>query len=403
MLFYVVCNSFRCFIKPTLRKNGVIIMNSANKKPLIALLTNNDDDIYCFRKELIEAFIANGYDVLISCPYGEKFELMNHIDYFYDNPEIDRRGTNIVADFKLYLHYLKLFNKYKPAVVLTYTAKPNVYASIAARQLKIPYINNITGFGSVLNKQGIMRKFIMALFKFAYRGASCVMFQNSTNMKLAIDDGMVKGSYKLIPGSGVNTERYPLQPYPDGGDGRTGDTIVFNYIGRIMHDKGVDDYIEAAKQIKEKYPNTEFNMLGFIEPTESHYETDLKELENQNIVFYRGSQKDIKPFIARSHATIHPSTYGEGMSNVLLESASSGRPLITTDNPGCMETVNDGKTGFIYHGGDVEELVNKIEIFLAMNNSERNVMGCAGREKVKNEFSRDIVIKAYLDAIQKHI
>lgn len=370
-------------------------------KPLIALITNNDDDIYCFRKELIEGLIAEGYDMLISCPNGPKFELMNTIQYVYDDPVIDRRGTNVIADSKLFLHYKKLFKKYRPAVVLTYTAKPNVYASVAARQLNIPYINNVTGLGSVLNKSGLMRAFIMTLFKTAYRGAACVMFQNSTNMQLALASGMIKGDYKLIPGSGVDTERYPLQPYPEGGNGVDGETIVFNYIGRILHDKGVDDYIEAAKQIKKKYPNTEFNMIGFIEPTENHYEKELEDLGKQGIVSYRGSQKDVKPFISRSHAIIHPSTYGEGMSNVLLENASSGRFIITTDNPGCKETVIDGKTGFIYRGGNVDELVNKIEDFLVMDNETRKVMGKAGRKYVEEKFSRSIVVEAYKEKIKE--
>lgn len=371
------------------------------EKTLIALLTNNDDDIYCFRKELIEALIEKEYEVLISCPYGEKFELIKDIPYLYDDPEIDRRGTNVIKDGKLLLHYIKLFKKYKPAVVLAYTAKPNVYGSIAAHLLGIPVINNVTGFGSVINKTGMMQKFIMSLFKLTYRNSYCIMFQNATNMKLAEETGMVKGDHMLIPGSGVNTERYPLQPYPEGEDGITGDKIIFNYIGRILHDKGVDDYIEAAKIIKAKYPQTEFNMLGFIEPTESHYEQLLKDLEAEGSVYYRGSQKDIKPFIARAHATIHPSTYGEGMSNVLLESASSGRPLITTDNPGCQETVQDKKTGFIYHGGNVDELCQRIEKFLAMSNAERKCMGEAGRNYIKENFSREVVIEAYLTKIQE--
>lgn len=370
------------------------------RQHLIALLTNNDDDIYCFRKELIEDIIDAGYEMLISCPDGEKFELMKHIEYRYDNPDIDRRGTNIVADFKLFLHYFRLFVKNKPSVVLTYTAKPNVYAGIAAYLLGIPCISNVTGFGSVLNASGFKQKIIMSLFRFSFRRSTCVMFQNSTNMKLAEESGMVKGEHKLIPGSGVNTERYPLQPYPDGGNGKDGEKIVFNYIGRIMHDKGVDDYIEAAKRIKAEYPNTEFNMLGFIEPTEKHYyESDLYDLEEKDIIRYRGSLKDVKPFIAASHATIHPSTYGEGMSNVLLESASSGRPIISTDNPGCMETFVDGETGFIYHGGDVDALCERIKKFLSLPNEERKAMGEKGREYIKNNFSRDIVIKAYLEKI----
>lgn len=369
------------------------------KNKIIALLTNNDDDVYCFRKELIEALIGEGYDMLISCPNGPKFELMKEIPYIYDNPDIDRRGTNPVKDFGLMIHYYQLFKQYKPAIVLTYTAKPNVYASLAAHQLGIPVINNLTGLGSVVNETGLMKSFIMWLFKLAYKKSACMMFQNETNMKVAIDAGMVKGKYRLIPGSGVDTDRYPLQSYPEGGDGKTGEPIVFNYIGRILHDKGVDDYIEAAKRIKGEYPQTEFNMLGFIEPTEIHYEQELKELETQGIVIYRGSQKDVKPFMARAHATIHPSTYGEGMSNVLLESASSGRFLITTDNPGCQETVEDGKTGYIYNGGDVEELVKAIKRFLTLSNNQRRMAGELGRKRMEDRFSRKIVIEAYKEEI----
>lgn len=368
---------------------------------LIALLTNNDDDVYCFRKELIEALIVEGYEMLISCPDGPKFELMKGIPYIYDNPDIDRRGTNPVKDFGLLMHYRKLFNQYKPSVVLTYTAKPNVYASLAANQLGIPVINNLTGLGSVVNESGVKKAFIMWLFKLAYRRSACMMFQNETNMNVAIDQGMVKGKYRLIPGSGVDTERYPLQPYPEGGDGKTGEPVVFNYMGRVMHDKGVDDYIEAAKRIKKDYPQTEFNILGFIEPTENHYEQDLKDLQEQGVVIYRGSQKDVKPYIARSHATIHPSTYGEGMSNVLLESASSGRFLITTNNPGCQETVEDGKTGYIYDGGDVEALIKVIERFLAMPNVQRKQFGEMGRKRMEELFSRRIVIEAYKEEIKR--
>lgn len=375
--------------------------NMSKNKPLIALLTNNDDDIYCFRKELIEGLINEGYEMLISCPNGPKFDLMRDIPFRYDDPVIDRRGTNVIADAKLFLHYRKLFKNERPDVVLTYTAKPNVYASIAARSLNIPYINNVTGIGSVVNMTGLKKSFILWLFKLAYKSAACVMFQNSTNMKLAVDSGMVKGDYKLIPGSGVDLNRYPLQTYPDGGDGIEGNTVVFNYIGRILHDKGVDDYIEAAKRIKKKYPNTEFNMIGFIEPTENHYEKELTDLQKQGIVYYRGSQKDVKPWVKRAHAIIHPSTYGEGMSNVLLENASSGRFLITTDNSGCKETVINGKSGYIYHGGNVDELVESITKFLNLDNDTRKSMGIEGRKHVESNFSREIVVDAYKEKINK--
>ena len=372
------------------------------EKKLVAIFTNNDDDIYCFRKELIESIIDAGYDVLISCPYGEKFELMQHIEYIYDNPEIDRRGTNIVADGKLFLHYLKLLKKYKPDVVLTYTAKPNVYCGLAAHLLRIPVIANVTGFGSAFMNSKVLEVFVTSLLKLVFRRNSCVMFQNSTNKAFAESKGMVKGNSKLIPGSGVNVDKFFLMPYPDGGNGIDGSPVVFNYIGRILHDKGVDDFIEAAKYIKKKYPLTQFNMIGFIEPTEIHYEKTLEELSKENIIHYYGNQKDVRDFIKISHATILPS-YGEGMSNALLESGSCGRPLISTDNQGCRETFIDNVTGFMYHSADVNDLIRKIELFLSVPNQERKVMGEKGREYIKEHFSREIVVSEYLKMINELI
>ena len=377
--------------------------------PIIALLTNNDDDVYCFRLELIQAIMDAGYRVLISCPDGPKFEVMEDIglikdrDYIYDNPPIDRRGTNLFSDIKLTMHYRKLFKKYRPAVILTYTAKPNVYATFMAYQLHIPVINNVTGLGSVVKEKGIKQTIILTLFKKAYTKSSCIMFQNETNMNLAKKLGWVKGDFILIPGSGVSLKRFPVLEYPEGGNGIDGAPVVFNYMGRIMRDKGVDDYIEAAKRIKEKYPNTEFNMLGFIEPTEKHYESELQRLGKAGIIIYRGSQKDVKPGIKRAHAIIHPSTYGEGMSNVLLENASSGRPIITTDNPGCRETVDNGETGYIYNGGNVDELIKKILLFISLANDERRLMGLRGRKKIEREFNRDYVVESYMMKIEEEI
>ena len=378
-----------------------IIKRGLKQRKLVAVITNHDDDIYCFRKELIESIQKMGFDILISCPYGEKLELMSEIKFIHDNARIDRRGTNPISDLRLLFHYNRVFRKYKPDVILTYTVKPNIYASLAASRLGIPYINNITGFGSILKMNKWIYFLIMHLFKIAFNHSSCVFFQNKENMDFAVKEKLLVGDYKLLPGSGVNIKRFPLQNYPDGGNGINGKPIIFNYIGRVLHDKGIDDYIEAAIRIKEKYPKTEFNVIGFIEPTEKHYREQLEILEEKNIVIYKGQQKDVRPFIARAHATIHPSTYGEGMSNVLLESAASGRVLITTDNPGCKETVDDNVNGYIYHGGNIDELVEKIEMFLLISNEERKSMGIKSRDKIKKTFNRDLVINAYLEKIQE--
>lgn len=378
------------------------------KRTLVALLTNNDDDVYCFRLELIQRILREGYDLLISCPDGPKFSAMERQglkkgkQYIYDDPPIDRRGTNPINDGRLFIHYYRLLKKYRPAVVLAYTPKPNVYAGLAANFLHIPVISNVTGLGSVEKETGLKKTLIMSLFKSAYRKAAWIMFQNSTNLSLARKEGWIKNEYKLIPGSGVALDRFPVLEYPDGGNGVTGSVVVFNYIGRILHDKGIDDYLAAAMRVRRKFPKTEFNIIGFIEPSENHYEKDLKKLEKQGFVRYRGSQIDVRPWIGRSHCTIHPSTYGEGISNVLLESAACARPVITTDNPGCRETVNDCISGFVYHGGDVDALVNRIEAFLKdLPNQARIQMGLEGRKKVEQEFSREIVIKSYMDAIKQ--
>ncbi len=363
-------------------------------KGLVALITNHDDDVYCFRKELIEGLIDRGYDMLISCPYGEKLELMSHIDYIYDDVRIDRRGTNAFDDIKLYSHYKKLLKKYRPCAVLTYTVKPNVYAAAAAHLLKIPYICNVTGFGNVMKTGALTRRLIFGMYAYSLRRANYVFFQNNTNMALAQKNRMLKGEYGLIPGSGVALDRFTPMPYP------TDERIVFNYMGRVIKDKGVDDYIEAAKRIKKKYPNTQFNILGFIEQSEAHYEAELKKLEEDGVLSYLGQQKLVQPFIASSHALIHPS-YGEGMSNVLLENAACARPLITTDSHGCRETVEDGVTGFIYKKGDVDALTETIERFLKMDNSRREKMGLAGRAKMEKEFSRTIVVESYAKILEK--
>lgn len=362
----------------------------------IAIITNHADDIYCFRRELIEKIYNDGHEIIISCPYGEKLNLLENIKFELDKPVIDRRGINPFKDLKLLKHYIKFMKKYKPDFVLAYTIKPNVYASIACRLCKVKYINNITGLGSVLNKGKILQTLIYKLLKFALKSSRCVFFQNETNMNLILNKKIVSGKYKLIPGSGVNINRFSLQEYPENDE-----IIRFNYIGRVLSEKGIDDYIEAAKEIKKTYKNTEFNIIGFIEPTEQQYLQEFKELEKNEIIKYRGEQKDTRPFIKKSHAIIHPSKYGEGMSNVLLENASSGRPIITTNNPGCYETVEDGVTGYIYKMGNVKELVEKIELFIKLSHEQKRKMGIAGRNKMIKEFDRNIVINNYMEEVYK--
>lgn len=365
----------------------------------IALLNCHEDDVYCFRKEIIDALVEQGYKVLLSCPEGHR------LDCFRDNPsiviediKIDRRGTNPINDGKLILNYISLFKKYKPNVVCSFTIKPNVYGSIASDILGIPHINNITGLGSGFQNGGFLQKIVTLLYRIALRKSKKVFFQNNENMETALKFRMIPKnvSYERIPGSGVNLERFSYMEKQ-----QNNDEIVFNYIGRVLKDKRIDDYLQAAQVIKKEYPKCKFNVIGFIESTETHYKQLLEELEAKEIVHYCGSVDDVRPFIYASDAIVHPSSYGEGMSNVLLETAASGRAIITTDISGCKETVDEGVSGFIYHAEDVGKLVETIKKYIGLSSEERVAMGLSGRKKVEREFDRNIVVDKYLSTIER--
>lgn len=368
--------------------------DAVKSKPLVALLTNNDDDVYCFRLELVQAIIDAGYDILISCPNGPKFELMKDIPYIYDDPVIDRRGTSVKNDFKLMRHYHKLFKKHRPSVVLTYTIKPNIYGGIAARGLKITQFANVTGLGTSIEDGGVLGKVVPKLYKFGFKKTKTVFFQNQKNLEYFKDNGIVKSDFTLVPGSGVNLNRHCFEEYPE-----KSEETVFLIIGRIMKNKGTDEILEAAEFITKKYKNVKFRFIGFYE---DDYKEKIEDAVNRGIVEYFGNQKDVHPFIKESHATIMAS-YHEGMSNALLETAATGRPVIATDIPGCREIFDPFVSGIPFKPKDSDALVQALEKFLSLSYEERKAMGIAGRKKVEKQFDRKIVVNRYIEEIQKEV
>lgn len=368
----------------------------------VALLNCHGDDVFCFRKEVIDALIECGYRVILSCPESHRLDCFRNNDSIVvEDVRIDRRGTNPFRDLKLLLDYIKLYKHHKPDVVCTFTIKPNVYGSMAADILGIPHVNNITGLGSGFQNGGLIQRVVIWLYRRALKKSSMVFFQNMENQQTAIEARLLgEGTpYKCIPGSGVNLERFVVSPK----DSEDEDTVVFNYIGRVLKDKRIDDYLDAARIIKQKHNNVVFNIIGFIEPTENHYKKLLDELEQKGIIHYVGSVDDVRPYVKASDAIIHPSSYGEGISNVLLESAASGKAIITTDISGCKDCVDDGVTGFIYHAEEVGQLVERIEQFISLTPQQRKDMGLAGRQKVEKEFDRNIVVNAYLQIVKNII
>lgn len=359
----------------------------------VLMLGNHEIVIYNFRKELIERMIREGYEVYVALPYGPKVELLKEMGCKFVDTPINRRNTNPVEDLKVFLNYIKVLKEVKPDVVLTYTVKPNVYGGIACRIKKIPYICNVTGLGSGYLNGGIVQKVVQILSKLAFRKANKVFFQNTADRDLLVQQGVVKDNYDLLPGSGVNLETYKVLPYPP-----EDQPINFNFVARVMKDKGIDEYLEAAKIIKEKYPNVVFNVIGMID--QPHYEEILKKYEEDGIIKYHGFQTDMMPFIERCNCMINPS-YTEGMSNVLLENAACGRPLIASDIPGCKEIICNNLNGFLFEVKNFNDLALKIEKFIGLKYEEKVIMGKRGSEKVIAEFDRQIVINKYIESIKK--
>ena len=339
----------------------------------------------------MKAIVDEGYDLYISAPDDNQTAFFKEIGSHIIKTDFNRRGMNPVADLKLLLNYRKLVKQLKPVSVLTYTIKPNIYGGIACRLSGIPQIANVTGLGDAVENGGWMQWLTVTLYKMGLGRAKQVFFQNDTNRTFCIQRGIAKPSSGIIPGSGVNLQHHIYQDYPvDDG------TIRFLFIGRMLKDKGINELFETARIIRGKYPNTEFQFVGSVD---GDYQSQVDELTKTNIIRYLGGQADVRPFIGAVHCTIMPS-YHEGMSNVNLESAANGRPIITTDVPGCRETVENGITGLLCDAKNTKSLTAAVERFIALPYEQKKQMGENGRKKVEREFDRQIVIDAYMNEIE---
>ena len=357
----------------------------------VLILANNDMGLYKFRKELLEELVKK-HKVYFCVPKGEFVEDICKIGCkFIECLDMDRHGTNPVKELKLMSFYLKVIKRIKPDIVFTYTIKCNAYGGMACALAKVPYVANITGLGTAIENGGILSKVSSLLYKIGLVKAQKVFFQNEENKEFMLSHRIVKGAYDVLPGSGVNTEQHCYEPYP-----KYDQKIVFTTIGRIMKDKGIDEILGAAEIIKKEYPNVVFRLIGDFD---ENFKEKVKQAQGKNIIEYLGFQNDIHPFIADSHAILHAS-YHEGMSNVLLESASTGRPVIATNVHGCIETYDPDVTGIAYKPRSTIALVKAIRKFLKLPHEEKEKMGLLGREKVVREFSRQIIIDKYLKEIE---
>lgn len=356
----------------------------------ILILANHSGGLYDFRKDLIAALKQHA-EVSVAVPHNDRWdELQALADRVIELP-IDRRGMNPARDAKLLGQYRAILKRLRPDLVLTYTIKPNIYGGLACRELHIPYAVNITGLGSAIENGGWLKRFVLTLYKPALAGAKVVFFENAGNRDTLAAAGVVpQGRDVVLHGAGVNLEDYPCQPYPQEG------AVRFLFVGRVMHEKGVDELFSAARRLKRAYGDgVEFHVVGSFE---EGYKPLMDELEQTGVVKYHGYQSDMKHFYAMADCVVLPS-YHEGMSNVLLEAAASGRPLITSDIPGCREAVEPGVSGYLCPARDADALYATMRRFAELPPAQRAAMGAASHDWIARNFDKKAVVAETVAAL----
>ena len=360
----------------------------------ILVLSNHPTWTYKLRGEVLKALIDEGYRVIVAVGYGLEVEMIKEIGCEHIDIPYNRRSVNPLKEVRLFLAYKQLIKKVNPDAVLTYTIKPNLYGAFLCKKNKKPCLVNITGLGSALEEPGLIQSFFLRLYRYAFKDVYKVFLQNEYNRDLFVRKGIVHGNDVLLPGSGVNLEQYLPLAYP------SSDAVEFAFICRILKAKGIEQYLRAARLLKEKYPKTRFHICGFCD---QNYMEMINDAVKNGDVVYHGMVDNTREIYKQTHCTVLPSWYSEGMNNVLLESAACARPIITTNRPGCGEIVDDGVNGYVVKAQNTEDLICQMEKFILLPYEMKIEMGMAGRRKVEKQFDRRIVVDEYLKAVNSAI
>jgi len=356
----------------------------------ILFLANHFITLYAFRKELIIRLLGLGHEVYLSLPESNENRFFIDCGCKIVLTDIDRRGISPFKDMRLIKFYKKIIYDINPDIIFSYTIKPNIYGSFVSNK-NFKQVCNITGTGEIFLKKNFISFLCIILYKISIKKCYIVLFQNKGDQNYFINNKMVNKNYELIPGSGCNLKKYKLLPMHD-------DKIIrFVFIGRVMKLKGIEEYLAAAQSIKYKFPNTEFMVVGWCE--EKNYKEKLRKFQELEIINYLGFQKNIVAILEKCHCVVLPSHGGEGVPNVLLEASASGRACIGSKIHGTEDVIVDRVTGYLFNPYDSSDLANKMEQFIGLDKNEKATMGLLGREKIKAEFDREIIIKKYLNLI----
>lgn len=363
-----------------------------SRKIVIAL--NTAWNLVNFRAGLIRALVAEGYEVVAVAPNDEYASRLAELGCRFVALPMDNKGTHPGRDLLLFFRFLNLLRCEHPDVFLGYTIKPNVYGSLAAHALGIPVVNNIAGLGTAFIRNNWLTRLVRLLYKTAFSRSHHVFFQNNEDLQMFVEQGLIPADkVSRLPGSGVDLGVFHYVPMLS----LENRPFCFLLVARLLWDKGVGEYVEAARMVRRKYPSTTFQLLGFLDVKNQTAvsSAQMDDWVDEGVVEYLGVADDVKPYLAAADCVVLPS-YREGVPRSLLEAAAIGRPIVTTDAVGCRDAVDDGVNGLLCCVGDASDLAEKMQLIVEMSPSERELMGNAGRKKMELEFDEKIVIDRYL-------
>jgi glycosyltransferase involved in cell wall biosynthesis len=365
----------------------------------IAFVVNAAWNLKNFRWGLMKALQHQGHTILAIAPPDDTVPFIESGGIAFHPIKMDGQTMNPVKDVLLFFRILRLYRTLRPDVVLHFTIKPDIYGAIAAGILRIPAINNITGLGNIFLKDGLINRIVRMLYKKALSSTRMTFFQNPDDRALFLERGLVRAEKSgLLPGSGIDTEKFrPLEKK----DIRK--APIFLLIARMIREKGIQEYVDAALVVKNSYPKAEFRLVGGtgVKNPSAIPKRLIDMWHQQGRVSYLGCMDDIREVIREADCVVLPSYYREGVPRTLLEAASMAKPIITTDHPGCREAVEDGVTGFLCQVKSGEDLAAKMLRFLELTAEQRRKMGLRGREKMRRDFHESIIIEKYTAVINE--
>jgi glycosyltransferase involved in cell wall biosynthesis len=367
-------------------------------KKRIAIAINTSWNILNFRAGLIRALVAEGYDVLALAPPDAYSSRLVELGCRYIPVAMDNKGTSPHRDLLLLSRFWRILKRERVDVYLGYTIKPNIYGSLAAHALGIPVINNVAGLGTAFIRESWLTLLVKAMYRAAFRRSRLVFFQNNDDRSLFLDNNIVRPDRTaLLPGSGIDLNRYQVvPPNRPAGD----EAFRFLLVARLLWDKGVGEFVEAARIVSQRRPTVRFQLLGFLD-VENRTAVSRATVDGwvaEGVVEYLGTTDDVRPYLAAADCVVLPS-YREGTPRTLLEAAAMGKPLIATDVPGCREVVEHGRNGFLCPVRDPAGLAEQMMRMLDLPSAMLAQMGRESREKAEQEFDEQIVIHRYLEAL----